>query len=305
MFIMLLCVAGGTMINKNGLISTVITYLLTVGMILLILAYVISFQAQNQSRIKSLQGEKIAYLYDDAASNFLKDFFHIGRVEVLRENNLSVIFYSFLLNTSEDISPSLLNYKYFIENNYAQLQHASISLDNLNNSIIIQPYNTTIIKDDSLYFYTLPASTNYLHKISLVLIEPGQFNGSCLQPAANNGAVQVTVTNVSADSNCSTSNYLDPYVNNDLSGSGQEGKQFFQSLSNPYGWAEVKYGLVEGIPGTLLITTSSAVNLSQVILQYQLLPAEQVKIKGGKINIQVGEGSFILQRSDDLVFFQE
>ena len=280
------------------MLVSVLTYLLLAGLLIFIISFNSLFQEQAQNRVEHLLGQRMLYLYDDIAGNMLSEFFNMNTLTVFKNENVTVILSNVTVNTSF-IPPSLTAYETFLENQYAHVQHASISLEGMNYSLLLRPYNTSLSLQKGLYFYTLPTSTNYLQKVDINLYESGQFNGSCLQPSGNSGSVLVTIIHHASGSSCATGRWLDADEDNDHAGGGwQGGKQFYQSLTD--GWAEVKYGLINDTAGTISLTTSNSVQ-ADIQLQYRnSFPPEKVRLVNGRITLQVGAALQLLTRTDEL-----
>ena len=136
------------MINKGMLVS-VLTYLLLAGLLIFIISFNSLFQEQAQNRVEHLQGQRMLYLYDDIAGSMLSELFNMNSLTVFKNENVTVILSNVTVNASF-IPPSLTAYETFVENQYAHTQHASISLEGMNYSLLLRPYNTSILQQNGL-----------------------------------------------------------------------------------------------------------------------------------------------------------
>jgi len=274
--------------GKKGLLIAAVSLIIIVPIFLLAAAFSQSRSIIQSNKMHLGDSVKLSFMEKDIARHYYRDIFNTELAGVSRGSSVTASFTSFLSQNGNYII-YLDNYTNFIETNYAVLSNSNITLKGFNSTFKIYPYNTTFtVNGTAIFLSAMPRGTNYIESLTLTVRVNSSFAGACEGVVNDAGSfpavstVSVTYINITGGS-CSQSAALSPIEDN----GNENGRQFYQQLSNPSGIIETKYGRINGADGVISISASNtSANISQLDIQYSLM-SERVVIFGGNISINI------------------
>tara|TARA_Y100000310_G_scaffold330320_1_gene401750 strand:+ start:248 stop:1183 length:936 start_codon:yes stop_codon:yes gene_type:complete len=299
--------------NKKALLFTITTILLLFSLFYLTRVFSESQEDIQNTIANSGFGDKFKSIEDDISSSSYQELLDINFEGVARAATVTTKFDGFNIINSRDYEEYMSSYKTLVENKYSTLNNIEISLTGVNSSFTIEPYNSTIKLDQqNLTLSTLPLSTNYISSITAYVKVNGTFDcndaacpdqataeeEACKQPNQDAGQPSIAITwEDSTPFTCTRTRTLDPTQDNDKSNF-----QFYPKLLDS-GNIEIKYGTVGSSNGIYkLITTDISANITQLDIEYTLLP-EPITLKGG--NIQITSIVNNITKTSDITLFKE
>lgn len=278
--------------GKKGLLIAAVALIIIVPLFLLASAFSQSRIFVQSNKMHLGDSVKLSFMERDIARHYYRDIFNTELAGVSRGSSVTASFNSFLSQNGNYLI-YLKNYANFIETDYAGLSNSNITLKGFNNTFKIYPYNTTFaVNGTAILLSAMPGGTNYIESLTLTVRVNSSFAEVCEGAVNDAGSfpdvstISVTYINITGGS-CSKIAALNPAENNN----NENGRQFYQQLSNPSGSIEAKYGRINGVDGMILISASNtSANISQLDIQYSLM-SERIIIFGGNISISISSMS--------------
>ncbi len=273
-------------------VGTKKAYLFTIGVILVFLTLIFlteTFKERNSGINKDIllltSAEKAMFVADDISSGVYNDILGTNIKSISGNSTMDIEFNNTILSQDRNQQNLINSYKSFIEGIYSQANNMNISLIGFNTSFFISPYNTTFfINGTLLRIYTMQTA-NHVESISITARVNSSSIGLCEQPAGDSGSfpsttfVSVTYINKTGGI-CSKSANLNPAEDNSISG-----KQFYQSLGEPSGSIDTKFGRISSQNGVLEISiANSTATFESIKISYGKLD-DKITIYGGNISL--------------------